>query len=86
MVAFGALVAASIPVMLAYHIFILSRVKELVDRGEPTTRAVELGIKATAGTAALTSATRLGAAVSPAGGRPAPPGVTGAAGRPPAVA
>src|SRR6266540_807102 len=33
-----------------YHVFILSRVKELVDRGEPTTRAVERGIKATAGT------------------------------------
>jgi uncharacterized membrane protein YdfJ with MMPL/SSD domain len=33
-----------------YHVFILSRVKELVDRGEPTTTAVEHGIKATAGT------------------------------------
>jgi len=33
-----------------YHVFILSRVKELVDRGEPTTSAVERGIKATAGT------------------------------------
>ncbi len=33
-----------------YHVFILSRVKELVDRGEPTARAVERGIKATAGT------------------------------------
>jgi uncharacterized membrane protein YdfJ with MMPL/SSD domain len=33
-----------------YHVFILSRVKELADRGEPTSRAVERGIKATAGT------------------------------------
>jgi uncharacterized membrane protein YdfJ with MMPL/SSD domain len=33
-----------------YHVFILSRVKELVDRGEPTASAVERGIKATAGT------------------------------------
>jgi uncharacterized membrane protein YdfJ with MMPL/SSD domain len=33
-----------------YHVFILSRVKELVDRGEPTNRAVERGIKASAGT------------------------------------
>jgi uncharacterized membrane protein YdfJ with MMPL/SSD domain len=33
-----------------YHVFILSRVKELVDRGMPTTRAVEQGIRTTAGT------------------------------------
>jgi uncharacterized membrane protein YdfJ with MMPL/SSD domain len=33
-----------------YHVFILSRVKELVDRGVPTTRAVEQGIRTTAGT------------------------------------
>jgi len=33
-----------------YHVFILSRVKELVDRGEPTARAMERGIKASAGT------------------------------------
>jgi uncharacterized membrane protein YdfJ with MMPL/SSD domain len=44
-----------------YHIFILSRVKELVDRGEPTARAVERGIKATAGT--VTSAAAVMVAV-----------------------
>jgi uncharacterized membrane protein YdfJ with MMPL/SSD domain len=44
-----------------YHIFILSRVKELVDRGEPTSRAVEHGIKATAGT--VTSAAAVMVAV-----------------------
>jgi uncharacterized membrane protein YdfJ with MMPL/SSD domain len=33
-----------------YHVFILSRVKELVDRGMPTTQAVEQGIRTTAGT------------------------------------
>jgi putative drug exporter of the RND superfamily len=33
-----------------YHIFILSRVKELLDAGGPTAGAVERGIKATAGT------------------------------------
>jgi len=32
-----------------YHVFILSRVRELVDRGVPTDRAVSQGIKATAG-------------------------------------
>jgi uncharacterized membrane protein YdfJ with MMPL/SSD domain len=33
-----------------YHVFILSRVKELVDRGRPTETAVAEGIKSTAGT------------------------------------
>jgi RND superfamily putative drug exporter len=33
-----------------YHIFILSRVKELVDAGMPTDQAVERAVKATAGT------------------------------------
>jgi uncharacterized membrane protein YdfJ with MMPL/SSD domain len=33
-----------------YHVFILSRIKELVDRGMPTTQAVEQGIRSTAGT------------------------------------
>jgi uncharacterized membrane protein YdfJ with MMPL/SSD domain len=33
-----------------YHVFILSRIKELVDAGMPTERAVEQGIRATAGT------------------------------------
>jgi putative drug exporter of the RND superfamily len=33
-----------------YHIFILSRVKELVDRGMPTDEAVERALKRTAGT------------------------------------
>jgi RND superfamily putative drug exporter len=33
-----------------YHVFILTRIKELVDRGVPTTQAVEQGIRATAGT------------------------------------
>jgi uncharacterized membrane protein YdfJ with MMPL/SSD domain len=44
-----------------YHIFILTRVKELVDRGEPTRVAVERGIKATAGT--VTSAAAVMVAV-----------------------
>jgi uncharacterized membrane protein YdfJ with MMPL/SSD domain len=44
-----------------YHIFILSRVKELVDAGEPTAGAVERGIKATAGT--VTSAAAVMVAV-----------------------
>jgi RND superfamily putative drug exporter len=33
-----------------YHVFILSRVKELVDRGVPTGEAVERGIRGTAST------------------------------------
>jgi RND superfamily putative drug exporter len=33
-----------------YHVFILSRIKELVDRGVPTQQAVEQGIRSTAGT------------------------------------
>jgi uncharacterized membrane protein YdfJ with MMPL/SSD domain len=33
-----------------YHVFILTRIKELVDRGMPTDRAVERGIRTTAGT------------------------------------
>jgi RND superfamily putative drug exporter len=33
-----------------YHVFILSRIKELVDRGVPTADAVEQGIRSTAGT------------------------------------
>ena len=32
-----------------YHVFILSRIKEAVDRGEPTEEAVSHGIKSTAG-------------------------------------
>ena len=33
-----------------YHVFILSRIKELVDRGVTTGEAVEHGIRSTAGT------------------------------------
>jgi putative drug exporter of the RND superfamily len=33
-----------------YHVFILSRIKELVDRGMSTEEAVERGIRTTAGT------------------------------------
>jgi RND superfamily putative drug exporter len=33
-----------------YHVFIVSRIKELVDRGMPTEQAVEQGIRTTAGT------------------------------------
>jgi len=33
-----------------YHVFILSRVKELVDQGMPTRAAVQQGIRTTAGT------------------------------------
>jgi RND superfamily putative drug exporter len=33
-----------------YHVFILTRIKELVDRGVPTSQAVEQGIRSTAGT------------------------------------
>ena len=33
-----------------YHVFIVSRIKELVDRGMPTERAIERGIGSTAGT------------------------------------
>ena len=33
-----------------YHVFILSRIKELVDRGMKTEEAVERGIRTTAGT------------------------------------
>jgi RND superfamily putative drug exporter len=33
-----------------YHVFILSRIKELVDRGVPSDKAVEQGILSTAGT------------------------------------
>jgi putative drug exporter of the RND superfamily len=44
-----------------YHVFILSRVKELVDRGVPTDEAVERGIRSTAGT--VTSAAAVMVAV-----------------------
>jgi uncharacterized membrane protein YdfJ with MMPL/SSD domain len=44
-----------------YHVFILSRVKELVDRGMPTTEAVERGIRSTAST--VTSAAAVMVAV-----------------------
>jgi uncharacterized membrane protein YdfJ with MMPL/SSD domain len=33
-----------------YHVFILSRIKELVDRGVPSDEAVERGIRSTAST------------------------------------
>src|SRR5215207_10682144 len=33
-----------------YHVFILSRIKELVDKGVPTDQAVERGIRTTAST------------------------------------
>jgi uncharacterized membrane protein YdfJ with MMPL/SSD domain len=44
-----------------YHVFILSRVKELVDRGVPTNEAVERGIRSTAST--VTSAAAVMVAV-----------------------
>ncbi|HEY7018053.1 MAG TPA: MMPL family transporter [Gaiellaceae bacterium] len=44
-----------------YHVFILSRVKELVDRGVPTDEAVRRGIRGTAGT--VTSAAAVMVAV-----------------------
>jgi uncharacterized membrane protein YdfJ with MMPL/SSD domain len=44
-----------------YHVFILSRVKELVDRGVPTNAAVERGIRSTAST--VTSAAAVMVAV-----------------------
>ena len=44
-----------------YHVFILSRVKELVDRGVPTDQAVEHGIRSTAST--VTSAAAVMVAV-----------------------
>jgi RND superfamily putative drug exporter len=44
-----------------YHVFILSRVKELVDRGVPTEEAVERGIRTTAST--VTSAAMVMVAV-----------------------
>jgi uncharacterized membrane protein YdfJ with MMPL/SSD domain len=44
-----------------YHVFILSRVKELVDRGVPTDEAVEQGIRTTAST--VTSAAAVMVAV-----------------------
>ena len=44
-----------------YHVFILSRIKELVDRGVPTDEAVERGIRTTAST--VTSAAAVMVAV-----------------------
>jgi RND superfamily putative drug exporter len=44
-----------------YHVFILSRIKELVDRGMPTEKAIERGIGSTAGT--VTSAAMVMVAV-----------------------
>jgi RND superfamily putative drug exporter len=44
-----------------YHVFILSRVKELVDKGVPTHEAVERGIRSTAST--VTSAAAVMVAV-----------------------
>src|SRR3954467_3088380 len=35
---------------MAYHVIMLNRVKELVDRGVPTDQAVERGIRSTAST------------------------------------
>jgi RND superfamily putative drug exporter len=39
-----------------YHVFIVSRIKELVDRGVPTGEAVERGIATTAGTVTAAAA------------------------------
>ena len=39
-----------------YHVFIVSRIKELVDRGTPTEEAVSRGIAATAGTVSAAAA------------------------------
>jgi uncharacterized membrane protein YdfJ with MMPL/SSD domain len=39
-----------------YHVFILSRIKELVDRGVPTDEAVERGIRTTASTVTAAAA------------------------------
>jgi RND superfamily putative drug exporter len=44
-----------------YHVFILSRIRELVDRGYPTDQAVSLGIRSTAGV--VTSAAAIMVAV-----------------------
>src|SRR5205814_7120199 len=44
-----------------YHVFIVSRIKELVDRGVPTDEAVEQGIRTTAST--VTSAAAVMVAV-----------------------
>ena len=43
-----------------YHVFILSRVKELVDRGMPTDEAVKQGISSTAGTVTSAAAVMVG--------------------------
>ena len=39
-----------------YHVFILSRVKELVDRGVPTDEAIARGIRTTASTVTAAAA------------------------------
>jgi putative drug exporter of the RND superfamily len=43
-----------------YHVFILSRVKELRDRGMPTDEAVKQGISTTAGTVTSAAAVMIG--------------------------
>jgi RND superfamily putative drug exporter len=43
-----------------YHVFILSRVKELVDRGMPTEEAVARGIRSTASTVTAAAAVMVG--------------------------
>ena len=43
-----------------YHVFILSRVKELVDRGTPTDEAVARGIRSTASTVTAAAAVMVG--------------------------
>ena len=43
-----------------YHVFILSRVKELYDRGMPTDEAVKQGISSTAGTVTSAAAVMIG--------------------------
>ena len=43
-----------------YHVFILSRVKELVDRGVPTDEAVARGIRSTASTVTAAAAVMVG--------------------------
>jgi RND superfamily putative drug exporter len=43
-----------------YHVFIISRVKELVDQGVPTDQAVERGIRSTASTVTSAAAVMIG--------------------------
>jgi uncharacterized membrane protein YdfJ with MMPL/SSD domain len=53
--------AEPVPIVMDYHVFILSRVREAYDRGMSTDDAVAYGIKTTAGTVTSAAIVMVGA-------------------------